>query len=338
MSNQPYSKPHSSEVQSSTEFVPTHSRQQVSRLLLLVCLGILTFAVYRGWNWFSLGGAIEETVEMRNQYTANHVTLATNAGNVQLIRGGDGQVVIEAIYHGFGSTSEQAKQRAAAVEPKITQDGDTVRIDDTQSRGFSLFGRSVYADYRITLPATANIKIDSGSGDISGSELQGPLNLSTSSGNIKLKQISGSVEARTAAGEITIEDSQIQQADLKTESGNLSVAGVNGVVKANATGGSLNVTGAQQSTIDLYTSNGDITFEGSLGTEKDHRAKSESGNIIFKLPPDTNVKVDARTGAGNISSDWNLQSDEGRQSGQIGTGGSTLNLDTSNGNITLALQ
>lgn len=334
MSNQPYSRPHAPEVQTSPEFVPTRS-SQLRRLLLLVCLVVLMFAVYGGWNRFSQGGSIEETVEMRNQYTAQNVTLTTDAGNVQLIPGGDGQVVIEAIYHGFGSTKANSRQRAEAIEPKITQDGDTLQIEDLRSSSFSLFGRSPYADYRITLPVAAKIEIKSGSGEISGSALQGPLNLYTSSGNIKLKQISGRVEAHTASGGITIEDSQILEADLKTESGNISVDGVNGGVKANTDSGSLKVTGARQSAIDLFTSNGDITFEGSLSAEKDHSAKTESGNISFKLPSDTNLMVDARTGAGKISSDWKLQTDEGRQSGQIGTGGPTLRLDTSNGNIKL---
>jgi len=106
---------------------------------------------------------------------------------------------------------------------------------------------------------------------------------------------------------------------------------VNGRVKADGLSGE----------VSLSTVNGSIDANAAgLAASKGVSLNSVNGSIVLSVPSGASAQVKASTVHGGISNDFGLTVEEGQYvgrnlSGQIGSGGPRIRLNTVNGSITI---
>jgi hypothetical protein len=118
-------------------------------------------------------------------------------GHVSVASGGERQVRIE--------TEKAANSQGALdeVEIAIAGQGDRVEVRTrTPQRRWTLFGPRVRVNYRITLPESAHVDIETVNGSIHVSRLKGPVRAAVVNGGIRVEGAAGAVDARTVNGSI----------------------------------------------------------------------------------------------------------------------------------------
>lgn len=154
-------------------------------------------------------------------------------------------------------------------------------------------------DYEITLPPTVELKAAASSnGEIRVQDVRGDVLAMTSNGSIRLTNVDGYVSATTSNGSIHIE-------------------------------GCRGVAGAR-------TSNGNIVAD-ITGLREDVELRSSNGSVNAYLVTDLSANISLATSNGRVSAEHEnlVVSTSSRTSltGQVGEGGMTLRMRTSNGNV-----
>lgn len=264
------------------------------------------------------GGFIERSTTFSENYAVQKIELDVGNGNVRLARATGDEIELEAISHGYGWTPGAAERAAERVAPEISIAGDTLRIQQDSLDRINLFGRSPFVEYRIAVPDNIPADITVGSGDIEGAGLAGVLTLDTGSGNIALRGGQGTLDAETGSGDIELE-------------------GILGELRVSTGSGNITISGAEAASSQIQTGSGNIEYAGSLQAEGTHSISTGSGNIDVELPEDANVDLSAGTGSGEIRIDdtWPATVEENSATARLGNGGTTLELRTSSGDISV---
>jgi hypothetical protein len=203
--------------------------------------------------------------------------------------------------------------------------------------------------YRIQVPASFDVEVDTGGGFITVDDINGTVNVDTSGGSISIGNVSGGdVKADTSGGSIEIGNAT-GTVYANTSGGNIEVGNVEGDLTVDTSGGSIRI-GDVQGESKIETSGGSIKVAHG-GTETE--ANTSGGNIEIG-PSSGDVIVDTSGGnirvanaSGNVKADtsggsvkvegstgW-VEVDSSGGSLFVGSSGSYVKADTSGGNITI---
>jgi RNA polymerase sigma factor (sigma-70 family) len=241
-----------------------------------------------------------------------------NGGIIIDARGHD-MVDVRAIKYGRAATEEAAKKALQSVDLKISQDGDTVRVQATRPEQQGSWG--------VSSGVSAELKVPRGAA----------LELSTRNGPIDLTGGTGKIHLKTSNGKIQIKDSK-GQLDARTSNGSIKVTGATGRIELKTRNGAIEIHG-DKAVVNAVTSNGRVLFVGSLAGGK-HSIRTSNGQIVLALPPQASFHLRAETSHGKIKSDFgsNQATGKGRMRLDLDVGqnpDSTIELHTSNGSITI---
>lgn len=127
--------------------------------------------------------------------------------------------------------------------------------------------------------------------------------------------------------------------DIELVNGSLTIEGVQGEVEAELVNGSIVAKGLSQNS-DISSVNGSIkAYYQSLDQNLDDiEIETVNGSIKLYLPEEVNAALDIETMHGSISTDFGLKAKKnsyvGRSlNGNIGSGGTKINLESVNGSI-----
>ncbi len=186
------------------------------------------------------------------------------------------------------------------------------RDDDDNGR------RTVTVAMTVLVPRGAQVRVSSGNGAVTVERVGGEVNASTGNGRVIIRNTDGAVRVSTGNGDVEVRD-VAGAVRVTTGNGRVSVTTARGPVEARSGNGDLDVR------MTAVQASEDMTF--STG----------SGDVRVTLPADYNGDLDASTGNGSISSDFDLKV-TGRLSPRrvraaIGRGGARLRLSTGNGEL-----
>lgn len=210
-------------------------------------------------------------------------------------------------FFGFGGGSESSEDSMAAalndIEINIESKPAEVAIETIFKNPGIAKNRGV--EYELRVPQGSTLELHTSNGQIDVSNVDGSLTLDSSNGQIVTNQTRGSVQAHTSNGAVTCRE---------------------------ATG-----------PVDLESSNGAISVDyiGSLAPDAAIACETSNGRIDLRLPSTTAFSLDARTSNGRITNEFPLSiptsdSDRRHVVGDVGDGGATVRLRTSNGSIVVA--
>jgi DUF4097 and DUF4098 domain-containing protein YvlB len=204
----------------------------------------------------------------------------------------------------------------------------------------------------ISVANAAGITAKTNSGEITVKASKGPFQLKTGYGRIELKDANGSTRAESSSGDIHLAGGQgeftaktgygaikidVKESPVQAESssGNIDLRGCSGTVKAQSGYGTVNVHG-DNAVVQLRSNSGNVLFEGSLAAG-DSRVSSGYGEAVVKLPADSQFKVEASTGYGNIRTQFDLAKTKDTDKQIIGSVGAdpkvSLHIESTSGNV-----
>ena len=244
-----------------------------------------------------------------------------------------------------GSKSKLDPRVKKAVEDfEVTfkhKDSD-VRIEGKFKRGRKHWRKELNRlkiRFQLTVPQQYNLDLDTSSGGILVTDLDGYIRAETSAGSLRFGKIKGTVRGRTSAGSIKLTscDSTV---DVKTSSGSIKIGDVAGDVQAQTSSGSIRLDGVGGN-VNAKTSSGSIRV-ALTGQPRDAcNLHTSAGSITVTLRSDIAIDVDAQTSAGRVSTEFAVASvirgkvPKNRLKGGINGGGPLLKLHTSAGSIRL---
>jgi DUF4097 and DUF4098 domain-containing protein YvlB len=280
-------------------------------------------------------------IELTNGSGDSHVT-AGPAGEVRI----HGEIQVRA----WSDKSGQRRVDEIQSAPPVVQEGSLIRIGGS---GWS--SKDVSIDYTITVPADAEIRATTGSGDLEINGLKGPANFIAGSGDIKASKISGDVHATAGSGAIELSDigGQVQattgsgditldriQGDsrLQASSGTLEITDPAGKLEATTGSGGITIRGASAD-IRIRTSSGDVNVDGNPGANNYWDFHTVSGDVVLHTPSSASFRLYARSSSGEIGAEVpvTMEGTSGKHEFQarIGDGKARVEVASSSGGISL---
>jgi Toastrack DUF4097 len=180
---------------------------------------------------------------------------------------------------------------------------------------------NIQVEYIIKLPRKlAGIALEAMNGDITLSQVGGPLSVNDANGDVNISNVKGGVTVSAKNGSVAV--SEITgDTSVTLANGDIQLTDVNGAVEAQTLSGDLNAvfdSVAPAKPIKLQTSHGDIELEFKSGIDADLNARSISGDI----------EIDEAFGI-----EVSKQMVGRRATGRIGKGGVPVTVDSVGGDI-----
>lgn len=266
--------------------------------------------------------AIERTIEKTYDVAEGRLLkIKTFDGPIEVATSGSSRVGITLLETIDVDSEAEADERIARMKLVFENDAEGVSVlaEYPEKKGFSFGGdrRPVHLRWKVTVPKTFNVDLDTSGGSIRVDDLKGNVRADTSGGAIIVGEIDGKVLADTSGGAIKVER-VTGGANLDTSGGSIRVERAECGVRADTSGGSIEVGfyGPMKEASNLDTSGGGITVRVDADAAFNLVADTSGGSVTCELP---------------ISEAGHRERDH--LEGKVNGGGPVLRLDTSSGNI-----
>jgi hypothetical protein len=301
---------------------PYRRREQTRRwgtVLLMLGVAWLVFELTSRGAIFGLSlGFVERSAAMPPQsFSAARLVLHGTVDTVELVSWPGDTITIEAVKHGFGWNAAAAADSLGRIDLLARRDRDTLLVDVQRQSALGALGRAPYLDLRISLPAGVAFDVSTVSGDIQAHGLRADGALATVSGQIRLSDSSGAFR-------------------LSTTSGDIALTGTSGRVYLRSISGSFTLADLRDAQLDLESTSGDVEADGGLAAGTSSQISSISGSVRVGLANPADLRLQASTTSGTLSSDLDLraaQRERRQLSGVLGTGSTVLTVFTTSGDV-----
>lgn len=231
----------------------------------------------------------EETAEWHQTYQlapGGRVEINNVNGKITVEPGDGNAVDILAVKKAKGASSEAAKSALQRITIEADASAEKIKVDTKLASGSGMFhGGSLQVEYRVKVPAGAEVKFTTVNGGIELTGLNGRINAETTNGGVHARNVAGQLAASTTNGGLDIELARMPEGGVKLDCTN--------------------------------------------------------GGINLRLPRDAKATISARISNGGISQgDLSIEttgeSSRRRLEGRLNGGGPRIDIEGTNGGITLA--
>lgn len=253
-------------------------------VLFIVMMAVLVVIAAVGvFVWKYVIGGAERTTTATKTHTEAVARLEVDgdAGGVEVVAAsGDETVVTTTLrWHGDHRPDEVHEL-----------DGDTLRLtDDGCRRAFDLAG-DCSVEWRIELPADAEVDISVDSGRITTTGIEGAQQLHTDSGGIEVTEPGGKLTVTGDSGRLAARELPGTEVDAQLDSGaiELSFVEVPDLVTARTDSGEVRVL------VPTGSGGYDVHAESGVG----------SSDVAVDADPDSGHRIDVATDSGRITVDY----------------------------------
>ncbi len=262
---------------------------------------------------------VEATDEIAVVHAAagiSELRISTASGAVTVTAGGADSVLGRAERHAWGRNETDARAALAEITVTDTVIGTAIELAARMSHSRRPLGCS----FAVTTPESMALTVTATSSPVTVTGLTGAVNVATSSAPVSVTGTRGSLNLRTSSGRIDLLDTE-GEAWLFTRSAPVSVR-------------------VHRGTIDLQTSSAPVQCElARLSPTESARLVTSNGSIELWLPADVSARVRCATDRGIITLHGFTPRFDTLTStlvvAVIGSGASSVELATSNGDITV---
>lgn len=176
------------------------------------------------------------------------------------------------------------------------------------------FGESRSVALEVEVPTMAEAVVQTASGKVTSTGLNGEQNYRSASGDIRLERAGGRINAETVSGDVAIGADRTVELIVKSVSGDVAIDG--DLIER----------------LRLTTTSGDIRLVSSLGAGP-HAIETLSGDAL--IATDSGIRIQARTISGDLRSDLPHTSDGmiGRRSLTVGDGAVEMSFRSVSGDL-----
>jgi DUF4097 and DUF4098 domain-containing protein YvlB len=279
-------------------------------LVAAVPVPAVASGAHEGWGDQALTEKFSKTVPLGKGGTFD---LGNISGDIVITGGAGEQVVIDAVKR--GKTAEDLK----AVQIEVTATAARVEVRTKYPQEKRNINASV--DFTVSVPRGAAVIVNSVSGGMKVSNIDGAVRINTVSGDVNVtaaaqlevaKTVSGNVTVTTAggagditaasvSGDVTITSSKAKGFDLNSVSGNVTM------------------TDVTCDRVKATSISGNMIFSGPLAKGGRYAFQSHSGDVTITTGGAIGFEATASSFSGEIRSDYELTMTFGGESAAAGT-------------------
>jgi DUF4097 and DUF4098 domain-containing protein YvlB len=266
-------------------------------LLAAVPAQAVASGAHDGWGDQAQTEKFSKTVPLGKGGTFD---LGNISGDIVITGGTGEQVVINAVKR--GKTAEDLK----AVQIEVTATAARVEVRTKYPQEKRNINASV--DYTVSVPRGAAVIVNSVSGDMKVSNIDGALRINTVSGDVDVTAAAQLESAKTVSGDVTV--------TTAGSAGDITAASVSGDVtiksaKAkgfdlNSVSGSVTMTDVTCDRVKANSISGDMIFSGPLAKGGRYAFQSHSGDVTITTGGAIGFEATASSFSGEIKSDYEL--------------------------------
>ncbi|MEO8277145.1 MAG: DUF4097 family beta strand repeat-containing protein [Thermoanaerobaculia bacterium] len=220
---------------------------------------------------------------------------------------------------------------------------------------------TLYADFRVEVPAGVAVTIKNGVGmvqstgvhgtqllDISTGEIaaeqgEGKLTADSGSGDVVIRHHNGDVSVDTGSGDVKLEAVVGDKIDIDTGSGDIDLSEVTGSLDTDTGSGDIRGRDLHLGTaLRADTGSGDVSFSGDLSALTKIDIDTGSGDVLLESNPASavpQVRMEVGTGSGGISVDMPTSrithTSHGDVTAEIGSATGKASISTGSGDVDL---
>lgn len=164
----------------------------------------------------------EESAQWHKSYTlapTGHVEIHNVNGKIAVEPSTGSAVEIDAVKKARGASPEAAKAALERVTFSEDVSGGNIRIDTkiARSEGFSFMTGGLQVDYRVKVPAGADVKFSTVNGGVEVTGLAGHVVAQTTNGGVTTRNVTGQLEASTTNGGLDIDLAKMPEGGVKLD-------------------------------------------------------------------------------------------------------------------------
>jgi DUF4097 and DUF4098 domain-containing protein YvlB len=196
----------------------------------------------------------------------------------------------------------------------------------------------------ITLPAGTRVSVESHSGDVRVSRVQGDVQVRGQSGDLALTDLGGRVDVRLISGDVRISNVK-GDVQVTAVSGDVDLNRIEGQVEVETVSGDIAARDVTSKWVRFRTTSGDLSYAGDVVAGGSYDLAAHSGDVQLTLPQAPSARVTISTFNGEIDSDFPITLAPGdheigmgrskRFNFDLGRGEARVTLQSFNGDITL---
>ncbi len=213
------------------------------------------------------------------------ISLTTGSGNCE-IRKASGNSVSLKLEHSFGDE----------YQPSIRQDGNRLVVKDGPHKG------SGKQKYILMVPDGTELKLTTGSGNVTVEGLMLELKGTTGSGNLTIKNSRGEISINNGSGDLEVADFE-GELSMNVGSGDASLSDYKGELKINCGSGDVTAEGIE-ALVKINAGSGNIELDNASFTDKSS-LNAGSGNVSVSLSNALAHDLSINTGSGKGTLDMN---------------------------------
>ncbi len=259
----------------------------------------------------------------------------------------DANEVRVAIHLEIGSETEaEAERMLQTLDLNVSGDATSVSVvarrpAETRARFVWNETKQIEPTYRVTVPRACNLTLKTISGSIIVGNIKGQLSATSETGDVFFRHVGGTVSAATQTGDVVVSHCE-GLLTARVRNGAIRIGTVTGRCDVKNASGSVEIMAAKTD-LKAYAEAGDAT----IGVPRDFTGQADvttsGGNIIMKIDPAANCRVDASTSLlGRVETRLPLAIESGERGrrklvGRLNRADARLVLRASGGNIDLLL-
>jgi hypothetical protein len=217
------------------------------------------------------------------------IRLNSASGDCKIQRSKDASVTV------FVRTTNDFDKSATT---KIDQEGDQLILKEDyferSSRGS--------AHWTLTVPDGIKIKMTSGSGTITASDVKIDLKATTGSGDLEFSKLSGTIDATSGSGDLTLDNSD-GQIEVTVGSGSGSIQNSKGEIKMTTGSGNIRVSDSQAA-FTMTIGSGTVTSK-NITLSGSSKFTTGSGNTSVSLAASPKYNISLASGSGDAELNFN---------------------------------
>jgi hypothetical protein len=225
------------------------------------------------------------------------------AGDIVITGGGGDSVRIDATKRVRARDAAEAKARLGELLIDVAERPDRVEVRTEYPRRRDFFGS---VDFTVAVPSGAGVTVQSVSGNIRVTNVDGELRMQSVSGDLVASAVKGLARIRSMSGDVEVTKAE---GDVSggTMSGELMITGLRGKgVELRSVSGDMRLADVEVDRAYVRSVTGDVEYRGRLASTGRYELQSHSGDVRV-TPREAGFDVDAGTFGGDVRSDYELK-------------------------------
>jgi DUF4097 and DUF4098 domain-containing protein YvlB len=269
------------------------------------------------------------------------LSISNIAGDIQVDGGSGSSIVIDAVK---SVEDEDEADLLRSIEVDVSQLGNRVRVSTEHTgRGGRHGGHgSVTVSYRVTVPRGTEVEIQSVSGSVRLTGVNGAANAQSVSGDVQVREVSELVQAKSVSGGVLVERARSsRRAEIESVSGDVEVRGIEAAdLTVSSVSGDVSLLDVSSRRASLESVSGELQYSGSIAPSGRYDFQSHSGDVVITIGDEVGFELEASTFSGEIESDFSMNLSSRERKGRsveavVGDGSAVIKASTFSGDIQL---